>query len=107
MESYAIFGFFAFAVAMMLIGLPSKVNRLEHKVKKIDSRYGGETSMSKMFEELVGKECKITFGSGINSAKYTVLEIDEDWIKISSTNKKQQVKTELVRIEEISRVEIL
>lgn len=107
MESYAIFGLFAFIVAMTLIGLPSRVNKLEHKVKKIDSRYRGETSMSKMFEELVGRECKITFCSGINSVKYTVLEIDEDWIKISSTNKKQQVKTELVRIDEINRVEIL
>lgn len=107
MESFAIFGLVALAFSLSLMGLPSKVKKLERQMKKINRNEKGESDMSKMFEELKGKECKITFDSGIQSLNYKVEDLDDEWVKLISTDKKGVQKTEIVRIEDISKVEIL
>lgn len=107
MEVFGIFGLIAFAFAIPAIGLPEKVKRLEKQVKRLKQNGKGEIVMSKMFEELKGKSCKITFTSGVQILTYTVLDIDEDWVKLVSTDKKGIEKTEIVRIEDISKVELV
>ncbi|NCD03255.1 MAG: hypothetical protein EOM00_09710 [Clostridia bacterium] len=106
MEVFGIFGIIALGFSLTLMGLPSKVKKLERQMKKINKNEKGESDMSKMFEELKGKECKITFDSGIQSLKYKVEDLDDEWIKLSSTDKKGVQKIEIVRIEDISKVEI-
>ena len=54
-------GVAAFIMACYLIGqsLPDKVKRLEAKLKRFERKQKGENTMSKLMNELVGKECKI------------------------------------------------
>ena len=57
--------------------------------------------MSRLLEELKGQTVTVTVdGFG---AKYEILDIDEDWVKLTRVNNKQQRETKLVRIEDIPR----
>ena len=105
MEVFGTFGLIALGFSLTLMGLPAKVEKLERQMKKFNKNEKGELDMSKMFEELKGKECRI-WGIGIEPLKYKVEDLDNEWIKLTSTNKKGVQKTEIVRIEDISKVEI-
>ena len=79
-------------------------------------RYEGYTrkevlSMSKMIEGLKGRDCTIWFEEspisiGVKKVKCHVVDVDEEWIKIVVTNKKDKNETKLVRIDKVSEVEI-
>lgn len=89
------------------MGLPSKVSKLEKKVNKISKIQKGDNPMINMLKELIGKECVISFNSSLISGdKYKVLDVDDEWIKISSVNKKGVERIELVRIDDIDKIEI-
>lgn len=107
MEAFAMFGLAAFLISISLMGVPAKVKKLELEVKKQKMKEKGETTMSKMLEELKGKECKITFENGIQSHTYKVIDLDDEWLKITSIDKKGNEKTEIVRIENVNEVEVL
>ncbi|MEG0894712.1 MAG: hypothetical protein RSE93_03285 [Oscillospiraceae bacterium] len=66
--------------------------------------------MSKIISDLIGKECEIQGDSLIfdetTSIKCTVLEVDDEWIKISYTDKKNNNKIKIIRIESVENVEI-
>jgi len=38
--------------------------------------------------------------------KYEIMDIDEDWVKLTRVNNKQQSETKLVRIEDIQGVQL-
>ena len=63
--------------------------------------------MSKMLEELVGKEVRIfdiILGSTVSG---TVIEVDDKWLKLEKKNKKDEVVyTKIVSIESIGNIEI-
>ena len=43
----------------------------------------------------------------IGTNDWLVVDVDEDWVKLSKTDKKGQTKTKLMRIEDIRSVELL
>lgn len=105
-------GVLSFLMVLCYSDLPQKVKRLEAQVKKCQLEKKGGKEMSKLISELVGKKCTIiTFGkaaqlTGVTKLNCTVLEADEEWIKISYTEKKGNIKTKILRIDEIDGVEM-
>ncbi len=98
-------------IAFLLIiygAFSSKLRVMERKVdKKLVHKKTGETKMSKMIESLVNKNCKIYLEGELDGTKCTVLETDEDWVKVSVENRKGEVSLKLIRIDNINRVDIL
>ena len=81
----------------MIKGLNRRIRRLEKQVK-------GNQDMSRLLEELKGQTATVTvdgFGT-----KYEIMDIDEDWVKLSRVNNKQQSETKLVRIEDIQGIQL-
>ena len=104
----------AFIMACYLIGqsLPDKIKRLEAGVKRLERKQKGESNMSKLINELVGKECKIKSDDalslvGSQEMQCVVLDTDDEWMKVQYTDKKKNRVTKLIRIENVDGVEIL
>ena len=109
-------GVFAFVMVLCYMGLPGQVRQLESKVKKLNKMVSnnikGENVMSKLINDLVGKDCIVKSDAGLelisnNEIECKILEADEDWLKIEYTEKKGDLVTMLLRIDDIERVEIL
>ena len=107
-------GVAAFIMACYLIGqsLPDKVKRLEAKMKRFERKQKGENTMSKLMNELVGKECKVKSDDalalvGSQEIQCVVLDTDDEWMKIQYIDKKKNQVTKLIRIENVDEVEIL
>ena len=81
----------------MIKGLNRRIRRLEKQVK-------GNQDMSRLLEELKGQTVTVTV-NGFGT-KYEMLDIDEDWVKLTRVNHKQQGETKLVRIEDIQGVQL-
>lgn len=106
------FGVFAFIIMLAYSSYPGKVKKLEAKIKKLERNQKGENVMSKLINELVGKECKIKSEDvlllvGSDEMKCVVMDCDDEWIKVQYTDKKNNVITKLLRIENVDEVEIL
>ncbi len=107
-----IFGVIALFVALFYSPATEKVKRLEAKVKQMERKQKGENVMSKLINELVGKECKIQSDDALNlvgSAEMfcKVLDTDDEWMKVQFEDKKKNQITKLLRIENIEEIEIL
>ena len=66
--------------------------------------------MSKIISELIGKKCVITTTDalqfvGDTKVKCNVLDVDDEWIKICYTEKKDKQVIKLMRIENIEAIE--
>ena len=86
---------------------PKKVKRLEKEVAKLKKAQGGNVEMSRLIEELKGKKCKLTDEDGIQNAWiYTVLDVDDEWVKVEYNDKKGN-KIEIIRIENIGKVDLI
>ena len=96
-------GVLAFVIVLCYMSYPDKVKKLERKVKKLEKERCRESIMSKLIEELVGRDCKISSEKGINFVGKTefechVMDCDEEWLKISLKDKKNQ---EIVKMKSI------
>lgn len=105
-------GWMSFFIILCYSAYPGKVKRLEGKVKKLEKKNKGENVMSQIIKELLDKTCKITT-SGESAFDVsadevcTVLAVDDEWIKFTSTDKKNHTKTQIMRIEDIDHIELL
>lgn len=105
-------GFIALILILCYSSYPDKVKRLEAKVKKIERKEKGDNSMSKLIQELVNKNCKISTGDalqlvGSDKLQCFVLDADDEWIKVRYEDKKKNQVIKLLRIESIENVEIM
>ena len=105
------FGVFAFILMLAYSSYPGKVKHLEKMVKKLEKKSKGETMMSKLINELVGKECKIKTDEallwvGSDELKCKVLDCDDEWMKVQYTDKKGNTIMKLIRIECVNEVEL-
>lgn len=81
-----------------------KIKRLNKRIKRLEKQVKGNQDMSRLLEELKGQTATVTVnGFGI---KYEILDIDEDWVKLSRENKKKDKETKLVRIEDIQGIQL-
>ena len=77
----------------------SKIRRLKRKLRKYEQ---GESDMSKIISELVGKKCRLEIYGEI-----TVLDADEEWLKYEYTDKKGNKCVKIQRIDELSEIDLL
>lgn len=81
-----------------------KIKRLNKRIRRLEKQVKGNQDMSRILEELKGQTATVTvncFGT-----KYEIIDIDEDWVKLTRVNNKQQRETKLVRIEDIQGVQL-
>ena len=81
-----------------------KIKRLNKRIKRLEKQLKGNQDMSRLLEELKGQTVTVTV-NGFGT-KYEMLDIDEDWVKLTRVNHKQQGETKLVRIEDIQGVQL-
>ena len=81
-----------------------KIKKLNKRIKRLEKQVKGNKEMSRLLEELKGQTVKVTVnGFG---AEYEIMDIDEDWVKLSRETNKQQRETKLVRIEDIQDIQL-
>lgn len=104
-------GWFSFIILLCYSSYPGRVKKLEKEVKKFKRNEKGEYSMSSIISKLVGEKCKIktteALSLGSLECDCTVLEADEEWIKISYSDKKCNSKIKILRIEVIDNIELI
>ena len=86
-------GVLAFVIVLCYMSYPDKVKKLERKVKKLEKERCRESIMSKLIEELVGRDCH-------------VMDCDEEWLKISLKDKKNQEIVKMIRVEDVDEIEV-
>lgn len=106
MDAFSLMGVAALCIAACLLGLPAKVRSLEQKVRKIE-REGGN-AMSELLKQLEGAKCTIRLTSGVQMpGDCLVMGVDEEWLKVRTTDKKGNETTKLIRTEDIAEVTCL
>jgi len=101
-------GIFAFILVIFNMELPDKVRKLKDDVRIIKNAIKGEGKMSEILKELEGKRCKLEVqGSFQGPIECDVINVDDEWIKISQISKKNQSKIKLIRIDRINEVSLL
>lgn len=105
-------GWICLVIIICYSSYPSKVEKLEIKVKKLERYKDGGSQMSKLISDLVGKKCKIMTDeaelfAGSPEAQCTVIDADDEWIKFTYTDKKKNIKTKILRIDSIDNIELI
>lgn len=81
-----------------------KIKGLNRRIRRLEKQVKGNKEMSRLLEELKGQTVTVTVnGFG---AEYEIMDIDEDWVKLSRENKKKEKETKLVRIEDIQGIQL-
>ena len=103
-------GWFSFMILLCYSSYPGKAKKLEKEVKKLKRNEKGKYNMSSIISKLVGEKCKIKAEEplflGSTECDCTVLEADDEWIKISYSDKKGNGKIKILRIESINDIEL-
>ena len=81
-----------------------KVKKLENKIKKFERREKGNTEMSRLLKELIGRT-PVIVGQLFGTDNWEVVDVDEEWVKLRRVDKKGKEKFKLQRIEDIQTVE--
>ena len=80
------------------------IKRLNRRIRRLEKQVKGNQDMSRLLEELKGQTATVTVdGVGF---EYEIIDIDEDWVKLSRETNKQQKETKLVRIEDIQDIQL-
>ena len=81
-----------------------KIKRLNKRIKRLEKQVKGNQDMSRLLEELKGQTVTVTV-NGFGT-EYEIMDIDEDWVKLSRDTINQQRETKLVRIEDIQDIQL-
>lgn len=109
-------GFICLAIMLYYSSYPGRVQELEDIVEKHEKiiRKNKKTqernnNMSKIIEGLVGKRCEIYSDDLVldESSVCDVLDVDDEWIKLRCTDRKNNVSTKIIRIDSIDSVELV
>jgi len=95
--------FFPFLV-LIYSSQSKKIKRLEKRLKVIERKEKGNIDMSRLLKELIGKSPTIV-GQVFGTNLWEVVDVDEEWVKLRSVDKKGKEKFKLQRIEDIQTVE--
>lgn len=107
-----VFGLVAFVLVMSQIGYSSKIKKLENELKNLKRKIKGEDALSKLLKDLIGTKCIINCEgtvvlTGKNEMECEVLDVDDEWVKITYKDKKGVTKTSIIRIESIDNIELI
>lgn len=89
---------------LIYTGSEKKIKRLNKRIRRLEKQVKGNQDMSRLLEELKGQTVTVTV-NGFGT-KYEIMDIDEDWVKLTRVINKQQSETKLVRIEDIQGVQL-
>ena len=81
-----------------------KIKGLNRRIRRLEKQVKGNKEMSRLLEELKGQKATVTV-SGFGT-EYEIMDIDEDWVKLSCDTINQQRETKLVRIEDIQDIQL-
>ena len=81
-----------------------KVKKLENKIKKFERKGKGNTDMSRLLKELIGRT-PVIVGQLFGTDNWEVVDMDEDWVKLRRVDKKGKEKFKLQRIEDIQTIQ--
>ena len=81
-----------------------KIKGLNRRIRRLEKQVKGNQDMSRLLEELKGQTVTVIV-SGVGF-EYEILDIDEDWVKLSRENKNKEKKSKLVRIEDIQGIHL-
>lgn len=106
------FGLISFVLIICYSSYPEKIKKLESKIKKLEKSLKGEKSMSKVLSDLINKKCILVTDAGLVLAskrelESTILDVDEEWIKFTFTDRKGILKTQILRVDSIERVDFI
>ena len=87
-------------LVMFYTSSEKKIKRLNKREKQVK----GNQDMSRLLEELKGQTATVTL-NGFGT-KYEIMDIYEDWVKLSRENRKKEKETKLVRIEDIQGIQL-
>ncbi|MFR2549518.1 hypothetical protein [Ruminococcus bicirculans (ex Wegman et al. 2014)] len=79
-----------------------RLDALERKVKKLERNVNGGSKMSGIIKDLIGMECTID-GDGIYGHSCTILDVDDEWVKLIVHEKKSD-STMIVRLDNIDSI---
>lgn len=79
-----------------------RLDALERKVKKLERNVNGGSKMSGIIKDLIGMECTID-GDGFFSTRCTILDVDDEWVKLIVHEKKSD-STMIVRLDNIDSI---
>ena len=91
-------------VIMYYIYHSQKVKKLENKIKKLERKEKGNTAMSRLLKELIGRT-PVIVGQLFGTDNWEVVDVDEDWVKLRRVDKKGKEKFKLQRIEDIQTIQ--
>ena len=105
-------GWMCLIILLCYSSYPNKVKKLESKVTKLERKQKGESQMSKIITGLIGETCKIKTEEALFFADNTeveckVIDADDEWIKFTYCDKKQNMKTKILRIDSIENIELI
>ena len=89
---------------MVYVSSEKKIKRLNKRIRRLEKQVKGNQDMSRLLVELKGQTATVLV-SGVGF-EYEILDIDEDWVKLSRENKKKEKETKLVRIEDIQGIQL-
>lgn len=79
-----------------------RLDTMERKVKKLERNANGGSKMSGIIKDLIGMECTID-GDGFFSTRCTILDVDDEWVKLIVHEKKSD-STMIVRLDNIDSI---
>ena len=95
---------FILLLILIYTGSEQKIKKFNKRIKKLEKQLKGNQEMSRLLEELKGQTVTVTV-NGFRT-EYEIMDIDEDWVKLSRENKKKDKETKLVRIEDIQGIQL-
>ena len=105
-------GWISLIIILCYSSYPNKVKKLEKKVKILEKNNKGDNNMSKIISSLVGEKCRIKSNeafsfNGSLDVVANILDVDDEWIKISFVDKKGNSKVNVLRIESVDNIELI
>ena len=79
-----------------------RLDALGRKVKKLERNVNGGSKMSGIIKDLICMECTID-GDGFFSTRCTILDVDDEWVKLIVHEKKKDL-TKIIRIDNIDSI---
>ena len=81
-----------------------KVKKIENKIKRIEQKEKGNTDMSRLLKEMIGRT-PVIVGQLFGTDNWEVVDVDEEWVKLRRVDKKGKEKFKLQRIEDIQTIQ--
>ena len=81
-----------------------KVKKLGNKIKKFERKEKGNTEMSRLLKELIGRT-PVIVGQLFGTDNWEVVDVDDEWVKLRRVDKKGKEKFKLQRIENIQTIQ--